>query len=254
MRQRAQESLKRITQSSIDPSTQENLWLLLVFNSLARAEIPSAMADRRLSPTPGAISKNRISVGWLGVPLGKLPETFAKPLQPGVKGSYLIRAAYQVAENEAPPREPSLNLQRSIRNLTSASRTGTADAPLQLGDQILVTYLLNADKPHSYVEVEDQLPACFETVNPKLPMIAEYFKLPIEAGVNTLPLSQVELRFSRTLLYFDKTLPGRNVYSVLARVTTAGAFHWPGTQVRPMYDSRFAGVSDSMIVHAEEGK
>jgi uncharacterized protein YfaS (alpha-2-macroglobulin family) len=254
MRQRAQQSLKRITQSSIDPSTQENLWLLLVFNSLARAEIPSAMADRKLSPKPGAISKNRISVGWLGVPLGKLPETFAKPLQPGVKGSYLIRAAYQVPENETPPREPSLNLQRSVRNLTNASRTGSADAPFQLGDQVLVTYLLNADKPHSYVEVEDQLPACFETVNPKLPMIAEYFKLPIEAGVNTLPLSQVELRFSRTLLYFDKTLPGRNVYSVLARVTTPGAFHWPGTQVRPMYDSRFAGVSDSMIVHAEEGK
>ncbi len=254
MRQRAQQSLKRITQSSIDPSTQENLWLLLVFNSLARAEIPSAMAARKLSPTPGAISKNRISVGWLGVPLGKLPETFAKPLQPGVKGSYLIRAAYQVAENETAPREPSLNLQRAVRNLTNTSRTGTTEAPFQLGDQVLVTYLLNADKPHSYIEVEDQLPACFETVNPKLPMIAQYFKLPIEAGVNTLPLSLVELRFSRTLLYFDKTLPGRNVYSVLARVTTAGAFHWPGTQVRPMYDSRFAGVSDSMIVHAEEGK
>jgi len=113
-----------------------------------------------------------------------------------------------------------------------------------------VTYRLNADKPHSYIELEDQLPACFETVNPKLPLIAQYFELPIEAGVNTLPLSHVELRFARTLLYFDQAPPGRNIYSVLARVIAAGMFHWPGTQVRPMYDSRFAGVSGSVTVHS----
>jgi uncharacterized protein YfaS (alpha-2-macroglobulin family) len=95
------------------------------------------------------------------------------------------------------------------------------------------------------------LPACFETVNPKLPLIAENFHLPIEAGVNTLPLSHVELRFARTLLYFDRAAPGRNVYSVIARVTAAGAFHWPGTQVRPLYDSRYSGTSGSLLVYAQ---
>ena len=82
-------------------------------------------------------------------------------------------------------------------------------------------------------------------------MIARYFKLPIEAGVNTLPLGHVELKFARTSLYFEKTKPGRNLYSVLARVTAAGIFHWPATQVRPMYDSRFGGLSDTMLVNVK---
>ena len=249
-RQRARQSLEEITKSSVDLSTQENLWLLLLLDSVTRGEISTAMADRELSPKPTAISKNRISVGWLDLPLSKVPEIFAKPLEPGVNGSYLIRATYQLAEGKTSLTEGGLSIERTVRNLTNASRTGAAEAPFQLGDQVLVTYRLNADKPHSYIELEDQLPACFETVNPKLPLIAQYFELPIEAGVNTLPLSHVELRFARTLLYFDQAPPGRNIYSVLARVIAAGMFHWPGTQVRPMYDSRFAGVSGSVTVHS----
>lgn len=250
-RDRAWKSFEAIAKSSVALSTQENLWLALAFNSLAKGEAPAAMGKRTFSPKPGATSKNGISVGWLGVPLEKMSDTFSLPLNPGVNGSYLVRASYEVPPSEKPPADPSLSLQRTLRNMTNASRTGSPDAPFALGDELLITYELAADKPHSYVEVEDQLPACFETVNPNLPMIARYFQLPIEAGVNTLPLSHVELRFARTLLYFEKTKPGRNLYSVLARVTAAGIFQWPATQVRPMYDSRFSGLSTSMVVNAK---
>lgn len=250
-RERAWQSFEAIAKSSVVLSTQENLWLALAFNSLAKGEIPAAMAKRPFSPKPGATSKNGISVGWLGIPLEKMSDTFSSPLNPGVTGSYLVRASYEVPPSENPPTDPSLSLKRTLRNMTSVSRTGSPEAPFELGDELLITYQLDADKPHSYVEVEDQLPACFETVNPNLPMIARYFQLPIEAGVNTLPLSHVELRFARTLLYFEKTKPGSNLYSVLARVTTAGTFQWPATQVRPMYDSRFSGLSASMVVHAK---
>jgi uncharacterized protein YfaS (alpha-2-macroglobulin family) len=195
-------------------------------------------------------SANGISVGWLGVPLNKLPAVFPRPLQPGIAGTFMIRATYEAPEAEAPPRDASLSLQRLVRNVTEPARTGSADAPYALGDQILITYRLDADRAHSFLEIEDQLPACFETVNPNHPMVAQYFNLPIEAGVNTLPLSNVELRFARTLLYFDKANPGRNLYSVLARVIAAGSFHWPATQVRPMYDSRYGGTSGATIVYA----
>jgi uncharacterized protein YfaS (alpha-2-macroglobulin family) len=250
-RAQARKSFDRITQSSVDLSTQENLWLLMVFNSLISAEISPEMRNRPLAPKPQSSSANGISVGWLDLPLRKVPTIFARPLQPGVGGSYLIRATYELPDNQPPQRDPSLSLERLVRNLTEPGRNGSAEAPFALGDQILITYRLEADKPHSFLEVEDQLPACFETINPNHPMVAQYFKLPIEAGVNTLSLSNVELRFARTLLYFDKANPGRNLYSVLARVTAAGAFHWPATQVRPMYDSRFSGRSESVIVHAQ---
>lgn len=254
VRERAHRQFDRITQSSVDLSTQENLWLLLLFNSLTRGEIPARMqrSARTFSSKPAVFSKNETSVGWLGVPLNKLREVFPRPLQLDVEGSYLVRAVYEVPDSELPTHAPSLNIERTIRNLTDGTRTGTQSAPFKLGDQILVTYRMNADKPHSYVEIEDQLPACLETVNPKLPLIAKYFQLPIEAGVNTLPLSHVELRFARTLLYFDKVSPGRNAYSVLSRVTNAGVFHWPGTQVRPLYDSRFSDTSNQMLAYAVE--
>ena len=242
-----------IAKSSIDLSTQENFWLLLLFNSMMRGEISPAMADRPLTPHPSHVSRNRISVGWLNVPLATLPQAFPAPLSPGVDGSYLIRATYQQKITD-PIGDSSLAVDRTVRNLTDSSRTGTADAPFQLGDQVLVTYRLNTDRVHNYLELEDQLPACFETANYKMPMIAQYFQLPIEAGVNTLSLSHVELRFARTLLYFEKAVPGRNAYSVLARISSAGVFHWPATQVRPMYDSRFTARSGATVICAGPSK
>jgi alpha-2-macroglobulin len=251
-RKSVRDAFEKITQSSIDPSTQENLWLLAVFNSLIGGDIPPQIDPRRLTPQPSSVSKNQVSVAWMGVPFQKFAETFAKPLEPKVQASYLFRASYSPPATALPPRNPGFALERRWRNLTDSRRIGTAEAPLKLGDQILVTYELRTELPHSYLEVEDQLPACFETVNPKLPLVAEYYKLPPEAGVNTLPLANVEERTASTKLYFEKTLPGRNVYSVLERVGTAGTFHWPGTQLRPMYDNRFFGFSDATTIISTE--
>lgn len=251
-RKAARETLDRLTQTSVDLSTQENLWLLLAFNSMTRGEISPALGRKTLTPKPTQVSQNMVSVGWLGVPLANVSTQFPAPLQTGVKGSYLLRATYpqSAAERRAP--DPSLSLARSVRNLTDPARTGTAEAPWKLGDHILVTFALQADRPHSYLEIEDQLPACLETVNSQLPLIAQFFKFPIETGANTLALSNAELRTDRTVLYFDRTKPGRNIYSILSRVGVAGTFRWPCTQVRPMYDSRFGGVSEAAVVQASE--
>jgi alpha-2-macroglobulin len=251
-RRSVRDALEKITESSVDPSTQENLWLLVVFNSLIGSDIPPQIDARRLTSPPPISSKNQVSVAWLGVQLPKFSETFPKPLEPKVQASYLFRASYTAPASAMPPRSQNFALERHWQNLTDPKRLGTAEAPWKLGDQVLVTYQLTTERAHSYVEVEDQLPACLETVNPKLPLVAEYYKLPVEAGVNTLPLSNVEQRTATTKLYFEKTLPGKNVYSVLERVAVAGTFHWPGTQLRPMYDNRFFGFSDPTIVYCVE--
>ena len=250
-RKRAVEAFDGITRSSVDLSTQENLWLLLALNSLARADVPAAMARRPLSPKPTAISKDRICVGWLDIPLDKLQAKFPQPLRPGVPGSYLINAIYRRSTLDSVAVSAGLSVERTARDVTDPSRTGAEQAPWKPGDLILVSYHLSTDRPHSYLELEDQLPACLETINPKLPHVTENFPLPIEAGVNTLKLSHVELRFARTLLYFQNAPPGRNAYSVLCRVIVPGVFRWPATQARPMYDSRFSGISESMVVHVQ---
>jgi uncharacterized protein YfaS (alpha-2-macroglobulin family) len=55
------------------------------------------------------------------------------------------------------------------------------------------------------------------------------------------------MRDRAALLYFDIVDPGSSTYSVLARATAAGVFRWPATQVAPMYDSRFSGLSPSSL-------
>ena len=107
---------------------------------------------------------------------------------------------------------------------------------------------MSTQKRQNYVALEDALPAGLETINPDLAMIGKFFVMPPEdAGDHVLSLSHSELRDRSTLLYFDTVDPGTNTYSVLARATVAGAFRWPATQVAPMYDSRFSGLSPSTV-------
>jgi uncharacterized protein YfaS (alpha-2-macroglobulin family) len=120
-----------------------------------------------------------------------------------------------------------------------------------VGDRILVTYHVQTNAAHSHLELEDPLPACLETINPAMPPIAERFPLPIDAETNSLKLSHVELRYARTLLYFEKAPPGRNVYMVMGKVIVPGKFSWPAAEVRPMYDQRFLGTTVAGKVHVE---
>jgi uncharacterized protein YfaS (alpha-2-macroglobulin family) len=132
--------------------------------------------------------------------------------------------------------------------MTEAKRTGAADAPYKLGDQILITYRIQTRKLQNYVALEDVIPGGFEVVNPDLAMIGKFFEMPpADPHDYVLDLSHSEMRDRVTLLYFDTFPPGSGVYSVLARATAAGTFRWPATQVVPMYDSRFSGLSPSSV-------
>jgi uncharacterized protein YfaS (alpha-2-macroglobulin family) len=92
------------------------------------------------------------------------------------------------------------------------------------------------------------IPAGLETVNPALAMIAKFFEVPTDKTSDRAPLlSHSELRDRSTLLYFNELSAGNSTYSVLARATAAGTFRWPATQISPMYDSRFSGLSPSSI-------
>ena len=103
-------------------------------------------------------------------------------------------------------------------------------------------------KLQNYVALEDALPGGLEVVNPDLGQIGKFFEMPpTDPHDFVLDLSHSEMRDKMTLLYFDTFAPGSGVYSVLARATAAGTGRWPATQVVPMYDSRFSGLSPSSL-------
>lgn len=236
------ERLLKMMDSSAALSTQENLWTLLAFRSFLAAENASAL--RSGAPAP-VFSKNKRSGLW--------PERMlADPLI--VHGlnkaalTFLLNAHYSLPELETARVDHGFRVERVVRNLTATKRTGTADAPIQLGDQILITYRVATQKLQNYVALEDALPAGLEIINPNIAAIGKFFELPApDPRDRVLELSYSELRDRSALLYFDYFETGTGTYSILARATAAGTFRWPATQVTPMYDSRVSGLSASSV-------
>jgi uncharacterized protein YfaS (alpha-2-macroglobulin family) len=237
--------LLHILDSASALSTQENLWLLLAFKGMLDAQPPPAL-DPAPAP-PILLSKNGASAAWPSSSIG--PIAPIGPIGPiSAPLAYLMQSQFTLPQLDTPRVDRGFRVERLVRNLTAPARTGTPAAPYRIGDQILVSYRIFADHQQYYVSLEDQLPTAFETVNPDLAQVGKFFELPPgDPNDRLLDLSYSELRDRSTLLYFNDVPPGPGVYSVLARVTAAGTFRWPATQVTPMYDSRFSGLSASSV-------
>jgi uncharacterized protein YfaS (alpha-2-macroglobulin family) len=190
-------------------------------------------------------------VEWTGNDIARLSAFAVTGLPGSAPLSALVSAEYRMNEPEQDRTDRGLRIERVVRNLTDAKRDGSAGAPFKLGDQLLVTYRLLSRNLQHYVALEDLLPAGLETVNPDLDQVGKTYRLPQPEG-QVLDLSHSELRDQSTCLYFNRVEPGIATYSVLARATTAGSFRWPATQVYPMYDSRFTGLSAASVCEIRE--
>src|SRR6266567_5224704 len=241
-KQQARARMSKLMESAGSLSTQENLWLLLAFKSMLGTETATPL---QVTQPPGVMPKNGRSAAWLGRKMDS--DLVIKGLNQSAL-TFLMQAAYSTSEVDTDRVDRGFRIERVVKNLTDAKRVGTSDAPLKLGDQLLVTYRLNTRKLQNFVALEDALPAGLEVVNPNLALVAKFFDLPpADPHDRPLDLSYSELRDRATLLYFDTFAPGSGTYSVLARATAVGTFRWPATQIVPMYDSRFSGLSPSSI-------
>lgn len=229
--------LDKLMESSASLSTQENLWLLVAFDALLEVSKKTAMPSG-VRPHPAFRSTNGTAVSWTGEDLAKLADFTATGLPRG-EGSFVLQAAYRTSERLPAAESQGMNLARVVKNLTDPKRTGSPNAPIKLGDELLISYRFSTDKPQSYLALEDSLPAGLEVLNPNLAMIGRLYTLPPEDGVQTAELSFSEMRDQQTNLYFDEVSKGLWSYAVLARATAVGRFIWPATQLTPMYDSRF---------------
>lgn len=244
---RLQERLEKLMESSASLSTQENLWLLVAFDSLLDETKFPKLRKASLSPAPQAVSENQTAAAWTDQDIARLADFVVKGLpEPKPVGSYVLSARYRSSEKTTALQSQGMRVERVVKNLTDAKRTGVTGAPFKLGDQLLISYRFSSDKPQAFVAVEDLLPAAIEVVNPNLAMFGKFYAPP-DDGVTVADLSFSEMRDQQTNLYFDRLPAGTASYAVLARVTAAGTFIWPATQMQPMYDSRFFGRSPSSV-------
>jgi uncharacterized protein YfaS (alpha-2-macroglobulin family) len=242
-KQQARDRMTKLMDAAGSLSTQENLWLLLAFKSMLGTETAPSLPTA-LQP-PGVLSKNGRSAAWIDHKLDS--DVVIRGLNQSAL-TFLLQAEYSSNEIDTERVDRGFRIERVIKNLTDAKRVGSSEAPLKLGDQLLITYRLNTRKLQNFVALEDALPAGLEVVNPNLALVGKFFQLPPpDPQDRLLGLSYSEMRDRSAVLYFDIVDPGSGTYSILARATAVGTFRWPATQVAPMYDSRFSGLSPSGI-------
>ena len=242
-RQQARDRISKLMGDAGSLSTQENLWLLLAFKSMLGAETTPEL--RASQPPADVLSKNGRSAAWVDRKIED--DLVIKGLNQSAL-TFLMQAEYSTSEVDTDRVDRGFRIERVVKNLTDATRVGTPGAPLKLGDQLLITYRLNTRKLQNFVALEDSLPAGIEVVNPNLALVGKFYQLPPpDPQDRLLGLSYSEMRDRAALLYFDTVDPGSGTYSILARATAAGTFRWPATQVAPMYDSRFSGLSPSSV-------
>jgi uncharacterized protein YfaS (alpha-2-macroglobulin family) len=235
-----------VTVSTFTFSTQENLWLILAFKSLINAQPAPPLAAAQ--PAPALVSKNHASSEWPGKPNTQLATPFAIDALNKTPLTFLMQADFTLPQLDVPRVDRGFRMERVVHDLTNPARKGDAANPFHIGDQLFITYRVFSENQQYFVALEDSLPAAFETVNPDLAQVGKFFELPApDPNDQLLELSHSELRDRSTLLYFNNVPPGPGVYSILVRVTAAGTFRWPQTQVNPMYDSRFSGCSASSV-------
>lgn len=238
------ERLNALIESSASLSTQENLWLLFTFKALLKSQ-PATAIGKTLRPPPDATSPNKSAASW---PLHPLPANLSiSGLGASNKGTFVLAAKRQLGPTENHSVQNGIRLDRLTKNLTEPTRTGTAEAPFKLGDEILITYRFDPAKPQSFLALEDSLPAAIEVLNPNLDMFGKAFSVTADSNVPTASLSHSQLRDSSANLYFDDVPAGLHTYSILARITSAGTFTWPAAQIYPMYDSRTFARTDSSL-------
>jgi alpha-2-macroglobulin len=242
-KQQARDRMSKLMDDAGSLSTQENLWLLLAFKSMLGSETTPEL--HAAQPAATVVSKNGRSAAWVDRKIEN--DLVIKGLNQSAL-TFLMQAEYSTSEVDTDRVDRGFRIERVVKNLTDATRVGTPGAPLKLGDQLLITYRLNTRKLQNFVALEDALPAGVEVVNPNLALVGKFYQLPPpDPQDRLLGLSYSEMRDRSALLYFDTVDPGSGTYSVLARATNAGTFRWPATQVAPMYDSRFSGLSPSSV-------
>ncbi|MFT3782257.1 MAG: alpha-2-macroglobulin family protein [Nibricoccus sp.] len=242
-------ALADLMASSRDFSTQENLWLLLAFRALVQVDREHEVLVNGPQPDDAVHSADGLSTGWYARTFPEVAQRWSgiTNLQP-VARSYFLRAKYWLKETEKRT-DRGFRVERCLKNLTAAERVGSSERPYAIGDEVMVTFKVWAERPQSYVAMEESLPAAFETVDPEYFHTTRADQLQSGDDGSSLYLSHWEKRDDRTLWYFDSVEPGPRSYAVLVRVTSSGDFRWPGVTIAPMYDARWSGISDGGVVH-----
>jgi uncharacterized protein YfaS (alpha-2-macroglobulin family) len=147
---------------------------------------------------------------------------------------------YRSGDGIAPIQDRGVQVKREYATLD-----GRPLEELQLGDVVALTLTVKVDSSLTYVLVEDRLPAGLEPIDTSLATTSQQFK----GKRGDWVWSRVELRDDRVALFANWLPAGRaQIYTYLARVTTAGTFYALPLQAYAMYKPDTLGRTAGTVI------
>ncbi len=240
-------------ESPSDLTSQEAIWQWQAALACMQIEAPAPIARSPLGKTDFTKSPNEVTVGWFGRTLAALASEFAQPITPGVEATWLLRATFR-APTPTPAGSAKLEMNRQVRNLSDAARTGAAAAPMRTGDYVLIEYAIKNDSTLQNIVLDEELPAGLESINPDLPSVKKAFGLSAKDSGKDAQLDHEEHHDHGVRLFFRKLEAGVNHYAILTQVRATGAFAWPAAQIAPQYDRRLSATTADGTLNAANDK
>ncbi len=231
-----------------DGTTQSSAWTLLALadyraivekpgrtKGTAKGSIVAGAAS-----APFAVDAKQPAVSHT-FPLTGTPGTALKVENPSAAKLY-GEASFSVYPplGEQPRQDRGFAVSRSYRKIAADGSLQPAE-DLRVGDRVVVTIRVEAERPTFFVAVDDPLPSILEAVNPDF----------ISRGVGgasaseSSAVSHREMRADRVLYFCDALPAGPHIFEYLARVRMAGDSTAAATKAEAMYRPERFGLGET---------
>jgi uncharacterized protein YfaS (alpha-2-macroglobulin family) len=233
-------------------TTQENAWSLLALaNYYQSSESAGQPVDGSVVSGPRSLpfSLDRSTPSWTtGFALD--PQNPMKDLlvQRNGSGALFGEAQFEVypVVVEQPRQDRGYAVSRTYQKVADDGKLESAEN-LKVGDRILVTINIKANRAGRLVAIDDPVPSVFEPINPD-------FKAQSESGspVDESYADYRVIRGDRVELFRNQFPAGDYNFTYLSRVRFAGEAIAPGTKVLEMYRPDRFGLGETVKVSSKQ--
>lgn len=154
---------------------------------------------------------------------------------------YTLTLRHAPATLEPTPKARGFQVKRQYLHASGPNVGKPVDAPLRMGDTVVVRLSVVAPGQRHYVALDDPLPPGFEIVDTSMKTTSSRYAsmadaLPrAERWIRQLSTDYVAKHDDRVEIFTNDLSPGVYTYSYLVRATTPGSFNVSGTRIHEMY-------------------
>jgi len=243
-------------------TTQENAWSLLALaNYYQSSESAGQPVDGLVVSGPRSLpfSLDRRAPSWsTGFTLDPTNPMKDLLVQRNGSGALFGEAQFEVypVVADQPRQDRGYAVSRTYQKVADDGRLAPADN-LKVGDRILVTINIKANRAGRLVAIDDPVPSVFEPINPDFKAQSDSATASLGRDTTESPVDESYadyrvIRGDRVELFRNQFPAGDYNFTYLSRVRFAGEAIAPGTKVLEMYRPDRFGLGETVKVSSQQ--